>query len=169
MLDPYVEGWAKEAGMETSTLASILGGNIIGGVIEIPIDMFLTEFGAKLASGAIGLAGLLLGTYTFHGQGRLQVDVMQIGSRVIMEILDPSPQQIKEIQRNVGDFFDGLIQGRLDKVLYSVIRNPREMAGLIPGALGPEKKLEDKTVDLAKTPKGNWEQPPNQAGIVERL
>jgi len=161
MLDPMVEGWAKEAGMETGQLASMMGSNILSGVVKIPMDMFLTELGGKLASGLMGLVSLLLGTYTLKGQGRLQLDSMQFGSRMVTEILDPTPQQMRDIQRNVGDFVDGWIQGRWDKVAYSIIRNPREMAGILPGQ---EKKAETREQPPAGQP-----QPPQTAGIVYRL
>jgi hypothetical protein len=145
MLDPYVESWAKEAGMDKDTLSSIFGGNMLGGIISIPLDMFLTQLGAKLAEGALGGLGLLLGTYTFKGQGRLQLDTMQVGSRLFSGILDPSPQQIKEIQKNIGDIIDGFVQGRWDKVAYAIFRNPREISGLIPSpAPAAEKPAGEK-------------------------
>lgn len=164
MLDPFVEGWAKEAGMDTGQLASMMGSNIIGGVVKIPIDTFFTELGGKVVSGLIGLASLLLGTYSLKGQGRLQLDSMQFGSRMVTEILDPTPQQVKEIQQNVGDFFDGWIQGRLDKVAYAFIRNPRETAGLLTGQPSHEKKAETREQTSTERP-----QPPQTAGIVYRL
>jgi len=137
MLDPFVEGWAREAGIPTETLGSMVGGNIIGGLVGIPLDMFLTQLGSKIASVFVGAVPLLLGTYAFKGRGRLQLDSMQIGSRIITEILDPSPQQIKEIQKNVGDLIDGLIQGRWDKVAYAFIRNPRELTSMLPETSQP--------------------------------
>jgi hypothetical protein len=130
MLDPYVEGWAREAGMEPGTVSSIFGGNILGGLISLPLDMFLTTFGSKLAEAALGGVGLLLGTYSFKGQGRLQLDTMQVGSRLFSALLDPSPQQIAEIRRNIGDMVDGFVYGRWDKIAYAVFRNPREFTGI---------------------------------------
>lgn len=164
MLDPMVDGWAKEAGMETGQLASMMGSNILGGVVKIPMDMFLTELGGKLVSGLMGLASLLLGTYTLKGQGRIQLDAMQFGSRMVTEILDPTPQQVKDIQRNVGDFVDGWVQGRWDKIAYSIIRNPREMAGILPGLPSQEKKAETREKPPAEQPLT-----PPAAGIVYRL
>ena len=165
MIDPFVEGWAREAGIETQQLSGILGGDIIGGVIGIPLEMFLTQLGAKLASGALGLAGLLLGTYTLKGQGQLQIDTIQIASRIASEILDPSPAQIKEIQRNIGDLVDDAIQGRWYKIAYALIRNPRELAGIIPGTA---EKKEAPSSEAQKPPV--QQQPPAQsAGIVMRL
>jgi len=163
MLDPFVAGWAKEAGMDNETVSSIFGGNILGGLIGVPLDMFLTQLGSKIAQAALGGVGLVLGTYTFKGQKRLQLDTMQIGSRLFSEILDPSPQQIKEIQKNVGELIDGFIQGRWDKIAYALFRNPREFTGIVPQPAAPEKKADEK---LAETPT----QPPAvPQGIVERL
>ncbi len=142
ILDPLVKGWASEAGIPTEELSGILGGDIIGGLIGVPLDMFLTQLGSKIASGAIGLAGLLFGTYTLKGQGRMQLDSMRISSRIMTEILDPSPQQIKEIQKNISDLIDGFVEGRWDKSLYAIIRNPREFEGILPG---PAKETEKKT------------------------
>jgi hypothetical protein len=149
MLDPYVDSWAKEAGMDTSTLSSIIGGNTLGGLITVPFELFLTTLGTKLASALLGGVGLLLGTYTFKGQGRLQIDTMQVGARLFTELLDPSPQQMKEIQKNVGDVIDGFVQGRWDKVAYAVFRNPREFQGIIP-APTPAQKAADKTGDQTR-------------------
>jgi len=153
LLDPVVDGWAKEAGIPTEELSGILGGDIIGGIIGIPMDMFLTQLGSKIASGAIGIAGLLFGTYTMKGQGRAQLDVMRIFSRITTEILDPSPQQIKEIQKNIGDFFDGIFEGRWDKALYAVIRNPREFEGILPGAAKDTEKKEETDKEKAASEK----------------
>lgn len=145
MLDPVVDGWAKEAGIPTAELSGILGGDIIGGLIGVPMDMFLTQLGSKIASGAVGIAGLLFGTYTLKGQGRMQLDVMRIFSRITTEILDPSPQQIKEIQKNISDFVDGIFEGRWDKAVYAIVRNPREFDGILPGAAEKtEEKEEEK-------------------------
>jgi len=163
MMDPFVEGWAKEAGMETGTLSSILGGNIIGGLIEIPMDMFLTPLASKIMSFILGGAGLLLGTYTFKGQGRVQLDTMQIGSRIITEILDPSPSQIKEIQQNVGNLIDGVAQGRWDKIAYSFFRNPREFTGLVGPQQPPAEKTQEKPAGTPKT------EETQQPGIIIRL
>jgi len=160
MLDPLVEGWAKEAGMDTNTLSSIFGGNILGGIIGVPLDMFLTDLGSKIAQAALGGLGLMLGTYTFKGQKRLQLDTMQIGSRLFSEILDPSPQQIKEIQKNVGELIDGFVQGRWDKVAYAIFRNPREFTGLVSPPPAEKKELPTEQ-------KQSTQQTP--AGIVERL
>lgn len=149
MLDPLVEGWARQAGMETKELASIVGGNLLGGAIGMPLDIFLTQLGSKVASFFIGAAGLMLGTYTLKGQGRLQLDTMQIGSRILTEVLDPSPDDIRMLQRQVGDFVEGLLQGRVDRVLYAFVRRPQEITSLIPtSAPAPaseEKKTEQKT------------------------
>lgn len=163
MLDPYVESWAKEAGMNTDALSSIIGGNVLGGLIGVPLDMFLTSLGSKIAQTFIGGAGLLLGTYTFKGQGRLQMDTMQIGSRLFSELLDPSPQQIKEIQKNIGELIDGFVQGRWDKVAYAIVRNPREFASLTPQPAALEKKADEKAAETGK------QQPAVQQGILERL
>lgn len=163
MLDPLVEGWAKEAGMDINTLSSIFGGNVLGGLIGVPLDMFLTDLGSKIAQAALGGLGLMLGTYTFKGQKRLQLDTMQIGSRLFSEILDPSPQQIKEIQKNVGELIDGFVQGRWDKVAYAIFRNPREFTGLVPQLPAPEKKADEKLAETVK------QTPAVQPGIVERL
>jgi hypothetical protein len=162
MLDPYVETWAKEAGMDTGTLSSIVGGNALGGLITVPFDMFLTQLGSKIASALLGGVGLLLGTYTFKGQGRLQIDTMQVGARLFTELLDPSPQQIKDLQKNVGELVDGFVQGRWDKVAYAIFRNPREFSGIIP-APAPEKKVDEKTGDQTKQGQ------PQPTGIVIRL
>lgn len=165
VLDRFVEGWAKEAGIPTPQLSGILGSDIIGGLVGVPLDMFLTQLGSKIASLFLGGAGLLFGTYTMKGQGRAQLDTMSISSRIMTEILDPSPQQIKEIQRNISDLIDGFAEGRWDKMAYSIIRNPRELTGLIPQLSGTPEKKE------APTSKSEQEQPPQSkdTGIVLKL
>jgi hypothetical protein len=132
MLDPYIGAWAAEAGLPADQLSSIFGGNILGGLIGMPFDLFLTQLGAKLAETFLGGIGLLLGTYTFKGQGRLQVDTIQVGAKLFSMFLDPSPQQIAEIQKNIGSVVDGIVYGRWDKVLYGFVRNPREFQTMIP-------------------------------------
>lgn len=167
MLDPLVEGWAKEAGISTPELSGILGGDIIGGLIGVPLDMFLTQLGSKIASGALGVAGLLFGTYTLKGQGRTQLDVIRIFSRLTTEILDPSPSQIKEIQRNIGDLIDGFVQGRWDKVAYAVVRNPREFGEMLPQ---PAKaKTEPKEETTSEQKKTEQPTPPKGAGVTHKL
>lgn len=125
--------------MRTEELSNIIGGNFIGGAIGVPLDLFLTTLGSKIASLAIGAAGLLFGTYTLKGQGRMQTDTMQISARVLTEFLDPSPQDIKDIQAQIGAVMDGALEGRWDKVAYALVRSPRDFEGLIPS--GPAKKL----------------------------
>ncbi|GAI71797.1 unnamed protein product, partial [marine sediment metagenome] len=88
--------------MKTEELSAIIGGNFIGGLIGVPMDMFLTQLGSKVASFFLGGAGLLFGTYTMKGQGRMQTDTMQISARVLTEFLDPSPDDIKAIQKQIG-------------------------------------------------------------------
>jgi len=170
ILDPFVEGWAKEAGIETKELSGILGGDIIGGLINVPLDMFLTQLGSKIASGALGLAGLLVGTYTLKGQGRTQLDIMRIFSRLTTEILDPSPQQIKEIQKNISDLIDGFVEGRWDKSVYALVRNPREFSDILPGAAKEtEKKKEETAAEKEKTRKTDQPTYPPGPGIVHKL
>jgi len=150
MLDPYVDAWAKEAGMDTGTLSSVFGGNILGGIIGLPLDIFLTQLGAKLAEAALGGVGLLLGTYTFKGQGRLQIDTMQVGSRLFSALLDPSPQQIKEIQKNISDVIDGFVYGRWDKIAYAFFRNPREFTGMLPSPVQTSNQTPEKAAVAAE-------------------
>lgn len=137
MLDPIVKGWAEEAGMRTDQLSTIIGGNFIGGLVGVPLDMFLTQLGSKVASLFIGAAGLLFGTYNMKGYGRAQTDTMQISARILTEFLDPSPDDIKAIQRQIGTVIDGVIEGRWDKVAYAFVRSPRDFEGLLPP---PSKK-----------------------------
>ena len=163
MLDPLVESWAVEAGMPKETFASMLGGNLLGSAVKLPLDMFLTDLGSKIVSTLIGGLGLALGTYTFKGSGRLQLDTMQFGTRMITELLDPSPDQMKSIQRSVGDFVDGWISGRWDKVVYSVIRNPREITGLA----APEKPVSDAS--KSEKSSGPARNAPTPQAIVYKL
>jgi hypothetical protein len=149
MLDPLVEGWAKEAGLDPAKFtggqlfSSMLGSNILGGIVTIPLDVFLTELGGKIASFFIGGLSLALGYYTFRGQSRIQLDTLQFGSRMVTEILDPNPEQVKAIQKSIGDAVDGWVQGRWDKVLYAFVRNPRELTGMVTGIPpAPEKPAE---------------------------
>ncbi len=136
MLDPIVKGWAEEAGMRTEELSSIIGGNVIGGLVGVPLDMFLTELGSRIASLAIGVAGLLTGSYVMKGQGRMQTDTMQISIRVLTDFWKVSPDATKVIKKQIGSVVDGLIEGRWDKVAYAFVRSPRDFEGL----LGPAKK-----------------------------
>jgi len=160
MLDPLVKGWAEQAGMRTDELASMVGGNLLGGVIGVPLDIFLTQLGSKVASFFIGTAGLLLGTYTLKGQGRLQLDTMQIGSRIMTEVLDPSPDDVKAIQKQVGDLVDGLITGRWDRVAYAFIRRPSEITSLVPSPAPAQEKKEQPASEQKKT-----EQPSGPTGL----
>jgi len=141
MLDPIVKGWATEAGMRTEELSTIIGGNFIGGLVGVPLDMFLTQLGSKIASFAIGAAGLLFGTYNLKGAGRMQTDTMQISARILTEFLDPSPDDVKALQRQIGAAVDGMIAGRWDKVAYAFVRNPRDFQGIIPEQKAPEGGL----------------------------
>ena len=162
MLDPFVEGWAREAGMDTRQLSSIVGGNAIGGAITIPFDIFFTQLGSKVASFFLGATGLLFGTYTLKGQGRLQLDTMQIGTRILTEVFDPSPDDIKALQKQIGDFMDGIFQGRLDKVLYAFVRNPREITGIIQPPT-QQKPTEEKPTETSE------KQPPTGLDKVVKL
>jgi hypothetical protein len=163
MLDPLVESWALEAGMPREMLASMLGGNILGSAVKLPLDMFLTDLGSKAVSTLIGGIGLLLGTYTFKGSGRLQMDTMQFGSRMITELIDPSPDQMRSIQRSVGDFVDGWIHGRWDKMVYAFVRNPREITGLA----APQNTVSQPAqAEKPPAPTQKAQVPP---GIVERF
>lgn len=150
MLDPVVKGWAEEAGMATEQLSTIVGGNVIGGLVGVPLDMFLTQLGSKLASLGIGAAGLLFGTYSLKGKGRVQTDTMQIGMRILTEFLDPSPDDIKALQRQISNFIDGLIHGRWDKVAYAFIRNPREFQNMLPQGTKEKTEEKDKTASDEK-------------------
>ena len=153
MLDPIVKGWATEAGMRTEELSTVIGGNVIGGLVGVPLDMFLTQLGSKVASFFIGFAGLLFGTYNMKGQGRMQTDTMQISARILTEFLDPSPDDIKAIQKQIGNVVDGVIEGRWDKVAYAFVRSPRDFEGLF----GPSK---EKTEKKDATPPGTKKEPP---------
>lgn len=170
MFDPIVKGWAEEAGMRTEQLSTIVGGNIIGGLVGVPLDMFLTNLGSKIASLGIGAAGLLFGTYTLKGKGRVQTDTMQIGMRILTEFLDPSPDDIKALQRQIGDAIDGIFEGRWDKVAYAFVRNPREFSDMLPQ---PGKKTDEKTGEKEEpgTEKKTPGQPtyPKGPGIIHKL
>lgn len=175
MIDPFVQQWAREAGMPAKQLSSIVGGNFMGATIVFPLDMFLTELGSKLVSVALGGLGLFFGTYNLPRGSRMQLDTMQISTRLITEILAMSPQQIKETQQKVGSMVEGAINGRWDKMLYAIIRDPRELASLIPSqnkekAADTTKKTEKETPEPAETPSAQ-EQPASdeQAGIVYKL
>lgn len=165
MLDPIVKGWAEEAGMRTDQLSTIVGGNFLGGLIGVPLDMFLTQLGSKVASFFIGGAGLLFGTYNMKGYGRAQTDTMQISMRVLTEFLDPSPDDIKAIQRQIGNFIDGVIEGRWDKVAYAFVRSPRDFEGLLPQGAKEEKK-EEPASEKEKTEQPTY---PKGPGIIIKL
>lgn len=186
ILDPIVKGWADEAGMRTEQLSTIIGGNFIGGLVGVPLDMFLTQLGSKIASAGIGLAGLLFGTYTMKGKGRMQTDTMQISARILTEFLDPSPDDIKAIQRQIGDFIDGIVQGRWDKVAYAFVRNPREFSDMLPkppakttgqdeikpGSRYCDEHPDDpRCIEHKKAIHGDIEQPtyPKGPGVIHKL
>jgi hypothetical protein len=172
ILDPLVEGWAKEAGMTTENLSNIVGGNFIGGIAGVPMDMFLTQLGSKLVSFAVGAAGLLFGTYSMKGKGRMQRDTMQISARILTEFLDPSPSDVKAIQRQIRMLVQGVTQGRFDKVAYSLVRSPQEFAGLLPSPppKPPAQKKPEKPPET-KTPPKKTGQPtyPKGPGKVHKL
>ena len=169
IFDPIVKGWAEEAGIRTAELSTIIGGNVIGGLVGVPLDMFLTQLGSKVMSFFIGAAGLLFGTYNMKGYGRAQTDTMQISARIFTEFLDPSPDDVKAIQRQIGAFIDGMLEGRWDKVAYAFVRSPRDFEGLLPPPSSKKKATEKKDVTPSKPKKTDQPTYPKGPEIIHKL
>lgn len=124
IFDPLLEQMARDAGVSVDKLSNIIGGNIEGALLTIPADILLTKLGAKLAELFGGGLGLYYSLTGLKGRGRLQDDGIQISSRVISAVLDPTADDIKELQADWGRFWQGLITLNVGEVLWSLIRPP---------------------------------------------
>ena len=126
VFDPLVAQMARDGGVDPAKLASIIGGNVEGALITVVPDMLLTKLGAKIAELLGGGFGLYYAMTGLKGRGRVQDDAAQISTRVLTAVIDPTPNDLREIQANFSNFWNGILQGRWDQALWAFIRRPEE-------------------------------------------
>jgi len=140
---------AKQADVTVEDYTVRVGSEGIAAGIEIPIDLFMSQLGAKITKGVIGLASLLYATFGKPPSKRLQSELLEIGSHWTFEILDPKPGDIMELLKDADKLAARIKAGDVVGALQTFIRSPEEikaLAATLGARTTPTVRTQTKTV-----------------------
>jgi len=128
--EPYrrIREFAKiPAPISDSEVMTIYGSEAVATLGEIASDLFLQPGVSKAvqvgAGAVLGLAASLVPVMPDRGRKEL----MEISSHLVSRLIDPSPQQIREIRRNVEELVSAIKSMDVTRVVEASLRSPREI------------------------------------------
>jgi len=125
-LDAVFEYSAKQAGVSTEDYTVRVGSEGIAAGVEIPIDLFLSTLGAKIAKGLIGVGSLIYATFGKPPTRRLQSELLEVGSHWTFEILDPKPRDIMDLIKDYNTLIEGAKRKDWSTIFRALTRSPEE-------------------------------------------
>lgn len=124
---PFTEYFAAQTkgAIKNEEYASIVGGELIGALIEAGSDIVFTKFGSKAIQ---LLGGVALNALAVWGDldPRTRKDLLEISSHMLFRVVDPTPQEVKELRRSFERFREGLESRNMEMIWEALFRNPAE-------------------------------------------
>lgn len=112
---------------------------IVGqGLAQIPkftISLFTTELGNKAINTTIGVIGNLINELSGYTSGRLREELRAFFTNMMFSFSDPTPNQIRELKRNVQDVISGLRYGNFSTFFGGIVEEPDEIIGAIKSVI----------------------------------
>lgn len=112
---------------------------IVGqGLAQIPkfaISLFTTELGNKGINTGIGIIGNLINELAGLTSGRLKEELRAFFTNLMYSFSDPTPNQIRELKRNVQDVISGLRYGNFSTFFGGIVEEPDEIIGAIKSVI----------------------------------
>jgi len=143
--DPLLKYFAETSGIPKEEYVPMVIGEGYGSGIEFATDFFTTVLGSKVIQGIIGIA---LGSYAIWGKDvdkRLRRELIAVANHEVFRLVDPSPTEIYELQRNIADLTAGIVQKNAGKIWGAFIRPPQEYMPLV---MPPAPPIEPKPVQI---------------------
>jgi len=120
------------------TASIMYGGALLTGLMEIPLDMFLTALGSKMAK---GVAAVLAGIGAYKTSGRISDELMMISASFAKELLDPDPEKLVALKTDVEKLVKSIQYGSYDGVADALVRNPNEVVRKVKTVVPSEVKV----------------------------
>jgi len=130
-LDPFLEHFARQAGIPTADYSAQVGGEGLGVVLEGIADLFTKGWLNKLIQFA---TGLIASGYAVYGKDvpiRLRKELLALGTHELLRIVDPSPQDIQELKDSVNKLTNAVKKGDALGALISGLRSPNEIQSML--------------------------------------
>jgi len=112
---------------------------IVGqGFAQIPkfaISLFTTELGNKAINTGIGIIGTLINELSNYTSGRLREELRAFFTNLMFSFTDPTPNQIRELKRNVQDLISGIRYGNFSTAFGAIVEEPDEIIGAIQSVI----------------------------------
>ena len=126
VLDPVLEVMAKEMGVNTEPVSTIVGGEALGSLVEVVCDSILRGWLNKAVQGGVGLASLLAAIFYPNIPGRLRLELLELGTHSGTRIIDPKPSDIRELLASINEAVSAIQKGDVAGLLKSGLRAPEE-------------------------------------------
>jgi len=127
-----------------SEVATIYGSEFVATVGEVVSDLVFQPAVSKAVQvclGALfGFAASLAPGPTLPGRGRREL--MEISSHLLTRIVDPSPQQVREIKQNAAELVEAIRSMDAARLIEASLRSPREIKETVEELTGLELGLE---------------------------
>jgi len=164
LLDPFLDYFAKQAGIPTPDYSSQVGGEGIGVGLELLADFFTKGWFNKLIQFG---AGAIAGGYAVWGRDvplRLRKELIALGMHELLRIAKLTPEDVRALQESVVQSAMAAKAGDLVGFLASILKSPSEMGLPVarmpvpppaPKAAAPraeEKAREEVKVEAAPAP-----------------
>ena len=126
ILDPILEPLAREMGVSTEDVSTILGGEVLGVLVEVISDSFLRGWLNKAVQGGVGLVSLLVSAFAPDVPSRVRLELLETGTHTLSRIVDPKPSDIREFKASLDEAISAIQRGDVVGLLKSGLRAPEE-------------------------------------------
>ena len=119
--------------IKADILGITYGGELLGYLGEIPIDLIFTKLGSKITKFLVGLAGTI-GAYKFL-DGKVQTEAFEVFSRFLINGIDPHIDDIPQLMSDIENLKRAISFGDWSWIRKSLIYSPDELTAKINSLL----------------------------------
>lgn len=117
-------------------------GQALAQIPKVGISLFSTELGNKVFNSLIGLFGNIVNEW--KGRGRNKEMLRSLFTNMMFTFADPTPNQIRELKRNVSDLVGGLRSKNFDSAFGSLLEEPQTVVSAVKSVMPNTRELKGK-------------------------
>lgn len=133
MISEYLEDifapLGKKAGIAPSDMSLIYTPQIVASLIQVPINWFLTEFGARVVDAVLGI-GSALAVATGMVRGKDAAEVSEMASYWLTNIYVP-PANSAVVSQQAVSFVSGAMNGNTQGMINAIYQGQNAMNNII--------------------------------------
>lgn len=129
-----ITSWA-DAIFKNPAISTEIVGQGLAQIPKVAVSLFTTELGNKSINTGIGIIGNLINELAGLTSGRLKEELRAFFTNLMYSFTDPTPNQIRELKRNVQDLISGIRFGNFSTAFGAIVEEPDEIIGAIKSVI----------------------------------